>query len=248
MDRQIVLRSLEKLCLGAQSRAFLPVQYRVLNALLERGRDLTNAELAYVMATAWYEARFIPRRENLSYTTPERLMAVWPTRFASTEAARPFLHNPRKLANLVYDGRLGNRPGSDDGYRFRGGGLSQLTGRDNYRKAARAVGADLVARPEVLSDPVAAVDELVEGMRSGRYRGHRLSTYFHAGRADFEGARAIVNADLARSAKPVADQARAMFEVLRDAGRKEPSPTRPPRRLGLAQWLGGLVRVMGVAR
>ncbi len=60
--------------------------------------------------------------EDLYYTTAARLMAVWPTRFKSEAAAKPYLRSPERLAERVYGGRLGNdRPG--DGYRFRGGGF-----------------------------------------------------------------------------------------------------------------------------
>lgn len=68
--------------------------------------------------------------ENLNYTA-KRLMQVWPTRFATIDAAAPYANNPRKLGNKVYGGRMGNVQ-SGDGYRFRGGGPIQLTGRTMY--------------------------------------------------------------------------------------------------------------------
>lgn len=85
-------------------------------------------------------------QENLYYTTPERLMAVWPSRFSHVESATPFLRNPEKLANFVYAGRMGNtNPG--DGWRYIGRGLLQMTGREMYRTVGKAIGADLETHP-----------------------------------------------------------------------------------------------------
>ena len=69
--------------------------------------------------------------ENLNYSA-ERLTKVWPRRFPTIAAAQPFARNPKALANKVYNGRMGNREGSDDGWHFRGRGPKQLTGRNNY--------------------------------------------------------------------------------------------------------------------
>ncbi len=74
-------------------------------------------------------AQFTDFEENLSYSAT-RLTQVWSGRFPTIEAAAPYAHNPEKLANKVYGGRLGNTlPG--DGWRFAGAGPIQLTGRIN---------------------------------------------------------------------------------------------------------------------
>jgi putative chitinase len=57
------------------------------------------------------------------------------------------------LADKVYNGRMGNRPGTDDGFNFRGQGFSQTTGRDEYDRLGKMVGLDLVNHPELLLDP-----------------------------------------------------------------------------------------------
>jgi putative chitinase len=90
--------------------------------------------------------------ENLNYTAG-RMMQVWPSRFPSMASAQPFAGNPRALANKVYNGRMGNRAGSDDGWTFRGRGASQTTGREGYERVRKATGLDVVAHPEWLIDP-----------------------------------------------------------------------------------------------
>ena len=90
--------------------------------------------------------------ENLNYTAA-RMMQVWPSRFPTLAAAAPYAGNPRALADKVYNGRMGNAAGSDDGWNFRGRGASQTTGRDGYARLARATGLDLVAHPDLVNDP-----------------------------------------------------------------------------------------------
>lgn len=87
--------------------------------------------------------------EDLYYVTPGRLMAVWPRRFFSLADERPYLRNPEALANKVYAGRMGNsQPGW--GWRYRGSGLIQITGADNYRAAQSSTGVPVFDHPELL--------------------------------------------------------------------------------------------------
>src|SRR3954469_13113779 len=90
--------------------------------------------------------------ENLNYTAG-RMMQVWPQRFPTMAAAAPYAGNPRALANKVYNGRMGNAPGSDDGWNFRGRGAAQTTGREGYERLARATGLDVVKDPDLVNDP-----------------------------------------------------------------------------------------------
>jgi putative chitinase len=90
--------------------------------------------------------------EDLNYRA-ERIPEVWPTRFPSIASAAPYAHNPRALANKVYNGRMGNAPGSDDGFNFRGRGASQTTGREGYARLSKATGLDLVNHPDLVNDP-----------------------------------------------------------------------------------------------
>lgn len=89
--------------------------------------------------------------ENLNYTA-KRMMAVWPSRFPTLSSAMPYAGNPRKLANKVYGARMGNRPGTDDGWNYRGRGGAQTTGRDGYEATGRAVGLDLLSDPDLVND------------------------------------------------------------------------------------------------
>ena len=102
-------------------------------------------------------ASFTRLEENLFYTTPARIAAVWPSRFPNAAAAAPFARNPQRLANRVYAHRLGNGDeASGDGWRYRGRGLKQLTGRDNYEEAQMRIGRPYVAQPELVAQPADA--------------------------------------------------------------------------------------------
>jgi putative chitinase len=90
--------------------------------------------------------------EDLSYRA-ERIPEVWPSRFPNIASAQPYAHNPRALANKVYNGRMGNATGSDDGFNFRGRGASQTTGREGYQRLAKAAGLDVVNHPDLVNDP-----------------------------------------------------------------------------------------------
>jgi putative chitinase len=81
---------------------------------------------------------------------------------------------------------MGNT-GANDGWRFRGRGLVQITGRDNYKKYG------LGDAPEKALEDSTAVRILFDGMINGKFTGKRLADYFGDGNANPEGARAIVN-------------------------------------------------------
>lgn len=89
--------------------------------------------------------------ENLNYSA-QRLMVVWPTRFRTLAEAAPCAHDPERLANRVYGGRMGNtEPG--DGWLYRGRGPIQITGKDNYRRVGDLMGQDLLGIPHLLEQP-----------------------------------------------------------------------------------------------
>ncbi len=89
--------------------------------------------------------------ENLNYSA-QGLMNTWPSRFDAAKAAA-FARNPQKIANEVYNGRMGNALNSEDGWNFRGRGGSQVTGREGYAKLAQLTGLDLLNNPDLVNDP-----------------------------------------------------------------------------------------------
>ncbi|MDO9043495.1 MAG: hypothetical protein Q7U64_14315 [Desulfocapsaceae bacterium] len=91
--------------------------------------------------------------ENLNYSA-KRLPQVWPSRFLPKGPLDPieYEHNPEKLANEVYGNRMGNtNPG--DGYKYRGRGLLQLTGRESYQLATEIIGTYNSTCPNFVDDP-----------------------------------------------------------------------------------------------
>lgn len=90
--------------------------------------------------------------ENLNYSAA-RMMQVWPSRFPSLASAKPYAGNGRALANKVYNGRMGNVIGSDDGWNFRGRGAVQTTGREGYQRLAELTEFDVVNDPALVNDP-----------------------------------------------------------------------------------------------
>lgn len=114
--------------------------------------SLGDAELDEFLGNILHESDGLTEfTEDLHYRA-ERLCQVWPKRFPTLADARPYANNPEALANRVYGGRLGNTaPG--DGWRYRGRTPIQLTGKDNYRHVGALMGLDLVANPDLLSQP-----------------------------------------------------------------------------------------------
>lgn len=90
--------------------------------------------------------------ENLNYSA-QGLLRTWPSHFTPSMAQR-YAHNPRMIADIAYGGRMGNAPPpSDDGSHYRGRGLSQTTGKEAYEELSKISGEDVVANPDLLSDP-----------------------------------------------------------------------------------------------
>jgi putative chitinase len=125
-------------------------------ALKKSGILDVATRLQYFLAQLGHESNGLTHREeNLNYSAA-RLMEIWPNRFPTLDVAKQYDRDPEKLANFVYGGRMGNvNPG--DGYRFRGRGYIQLTGRETYREVGRVAGLDLENHPELAAKPENAI-------------------------------------------------------------------------------------------
>ncbi len=151
----------------------------VQNALARFGIESPRQVAAWLAQCAHESAGFAVLTENLNYSA-DTMAVVWPARFAEQEPdpKRPgktkakkdakgksipnkfalALHRkPEMLANVVYANRMANGPTeSGDGWRYRGRGLKQLTGKDNYTRCGKGLGIDLVANPDLLLEPEGA--------------------------------------------------------------------------------------------
>jgi putative chitinase len=89
--------------------------------------------------------------ENLNYSA-KRLTQVWKKRFPTIASARPYAHNPEKLANKVYGGRGGNKGHRGWGWKYRGRGFMQTTFSRNYMNVQKVTGLAVMDKPELLTD------------------------------------------------------------------------------------------------
>jgi putative chitinase len=90
-------------------------------------------------------------QENLNYSA-KGLMSTWPSRFPDMETALKYERNPEKIASKVYAGRMGNNTPEEAGM-YRGRGLIQLTGKENYANCGLGIGVDLLGHPDWLATP-----------------------------------------------------------------------------------------------
>lgn len=108
---------------------------------------------AFIAQTGIESAGFSVLKENLFYTSAQRLGQVWPSRFPGGAHTEGYLRNPEALGNFVYANRMGNGDvASGDGFRFRGRGLLQITGRTNYGQVAKQINLPLQQQPEMLEE------------------------------------------------------------------------------------------------
>ncbi|WP_449102547.1 glycoside hydrolase family 19 protein [Pseudomonas extremaustralis] len=132
---------------GRQAGVFVPA----LNTAMNRYGIVGTPRAAAFIAQVGHESGQLTRLvENLNYSA-DGLMKTWPSRFdlvRATACAR----KPEQIANVVYADRMGNA-GPGDGWKYRGRGLIQVTGKTNYAACGEALGLDLINQPELLERP-----------------------------------------------------------------------------------------------
>jgi putative chitinase len=112
----------------------------------------TPLRLAHFLAQCGHESGgFRATQENLNYSA-KGLNGIFKKYFPTLDSALPYERKPEKIANKVYANRMANgSEASGDGYRFRGRGYIQLTGKDNYTQFGKAIGEDILSNPDVVS-------------------------------------------------------------------------------------------------
>jgi putative chitinase len=116
----------------------------------------TPLRLAHFLAQCGHESGgFRVTQENLNYSA-KGLAGIFKKYFPTEAAATPYARQPQKIANKVYANRMANgSEASGDGFKFRGRGYIQLTGRDNYTQFGKAIGEDIASNPDVVSSKYA---------------------------------------------------------------------------------------------
>jgi putative chitinase len=112
----------------------------------------TPLRLAHFLAQAGHESGgFRVLNENLNYSA-KGLLGIFKKYFPTEAKAKTYERKPEKIANLVYGGRMGNgAEATGDGYKFRGRGYIQLTGKDNYTAFGKAIKEDIASTPDLIA-------------------------------------------------------------------------------------------------
>lgn len=141
---RVTLSLLKQVC-PYTKEAVLAKYVDPLNEIGEHFDLFTNPKrmAAFIAQVSHESGGFNFTKEGLNYSA-KALMKTWPRRFPTLDIANQYARNPQKIANKVYANRMGNGPeSSGDGYRYRGRGLIQLTGKENYTKFANSIGKSL---------------------------------------------------------------------------------------------------------
>ena len=157
-----------------------PVDTELVKKLTETGIT-GKREQANILAQIQRESGGVAKSENLNYSA-EQLLKTFPNRIKSIEEAQQLVsQGPEAIGNKIYGGRMGNA--ADEGFKYRGRGLIQLTGKDNYAKYGKLLGIDLVNKPDLANDPKIAKDIAVAYFNEAKKRGTDLADIGSVGKA-----------------------------------------------------------------
>lgn len=123
----------------------------LMDTFVKYGISTTKRQAAFLGQCIHESGNFKKLEEDLHYSA-NALMRVWPSRFPDHDTADKYANNPEKIANKVYAGRMGNTE-EGDGFKFRGRGVIQLTGKDAYLFCGSALGIDTITNPDIILTP-----------------------------------------------------------------------------------------------
>ena len=122
---------------------------QTLSKIKEVCKIPTDIALSHFMANCHHESNgFTKFEENLNYSA-ERLLVVFPKYFKTLAVAKQYHRKPQAIANIVYGGRMGNNS-VGDGWKFRGRGALQTTGKNNYIALGKYLKLDLISNPDLV--------------------------------------------------------------------------------------------------
>lgn len=123
-----------------------------IDTLVAKFNVSSALRLSHFLAQCAHESgNFKVLNENLNYSA-DGLLKIFPKYFKDKATADAYARKPEKIANRVYANRMGNGDeASGDGYKFRGRGYIQLTGKDNYKAFSDFIGEDCVDNPDLVS-------------------------------------------------------------------------------------------------
>lgn len=123
----------------------------VLNTAMSQYQIVGAKRIAAFIAQVGHESGQLTFLvENINYSA-DALLKTWPARF-DVEMASAAARKPEQIANIAYGNRMGNTA-LGDGWKYRGRGLIQISGKNNYRACGEALGLDLITQPELLEKP-----------------------------------------------------------------------------------------------
>jgi len=119
--------------------------------VMEKFQINTPLRLAHFLAQCGHESgNFKAVQENLNYSA-DGLKKIFPKYFPGN-LSESYARNPEKIASKVYGGRMGNGDESTkEGFKFRGRGYIQLTGKSNYTAFAKSIGEDTISNPDLVA-------------------------------------------------------------------------------------------------
>lgn len=146
---------------AAKSKLDIDLLVDVLNDVFDNPNGLStlNRRASFLAQCAHESGQFTVVSENLNYSAVA-LQRVFKKYFPTPELAAQYARKPQLIASRVYANRMENGPeSSGDGWKFRGRGFIQLTGKRNYRLCGTALGINLLEDPDYVSrSPVGAIE------------------------------------------------------------------------------------------